>query len=45
MKLLESMVVAFSMYSKIPMPQIQWKKDNMRFAFTIGTYQYSGSIR
>lgn len=32
MKLLESMVVAFSMYSKIPMPQIQWKKDNMRFA-------------
>ena len=32
MKLLESMIVAFSMYSKIPMPQIQWKKENMRFA-------------
>lgn len=27
---LESMVVAFSMYSKIPMPQITWTKDNMR---------------
>ena len=27
-----SFVVAFSMYSKIPVPQIEWKKDNMRFA-------------
>ncbi|MCU6763056.1 cobalamin synthase [uncultured Roseburia sp.] len=32
MNLLESMIVAFSMYSKIPMPQIQWNKKNMRFA-------------
>ena len=32
MKCLESLIVAFSMYSKIPVPQIEWKKDNMRFA-------------
>lgn len=32
MNLLESLIVAFSMYSKIPMPQIQWNKNNMRFA-------------
>jgi len=27
----ESIVVAFSMYSKIPMPQIKWTKENMRY--------------
>lgn len=32
MKWLESLVVALSMYSKIPVPQIQWNKENMRFA-------------
>ena len=32
MKWLESLAVAFSMYSKIPVPQIQWNKQNMRFA-------------
>lgn len=32
MKLLQSIVIAFSMYSKIPMPKITWNKDNMRFA-------------
>lgn len=32
MKILESLVVALSMYSKIPMPQIEWKKENMRYA-------------
>ena len=32
MKLLENLVVALSMYSKIPMPQIEWTKENMRYA-------------
>lgn len=32
MKLLENMIVALSMYSKIPMPQIEWNKENMRYA-------------
>lgn len=32
MKLMESMIVAFSLYSKIPMPQIEWNKENMRYA-------------
>ena len=30
MKILESIVVAFSMYSKIPMPHIEWTKENMK---------------
>lgn len=30
MRILESMAVAFSMYSKLPMPQIEWTKENMR---------------
>lgn len=30
MKWIENMIVAFSMYSKIPMPQIEWTKQNMR---------------
>ncbi|NLI92677.1 MAG: adenosylcobinamide-GDP ribazoletransferase [Peptococcaceae bacterium] len=29
----ESIVAAFSMYSKIPMPQINWSEKNMRFSF------------
>lgn len=32
MNLLKNMVVAFSMYSKIPMPQFAWTKENMRYA-------------
>ena len=30
MTFLESIVVAFSMYSKIPMPQIEWNEKNMK---------------
>lgn len=30
--MLQSMVVAFSMYSKIPMPKITWTKKNMKYA-------------
>lgn len=32
MKWLESLIVALSMYSKLPMPHIEWTKDNMRYA-------------
>ena len=32
MKLFEPMIIAFSMYSKIPMPRIEWNKDNMKYA-------------
>ncbi len=31
MKVLRSAVIAFAMYSKIPMPEVEWKKENMRF--------------
>jgi len=31
----ESIVVAFSMYSKIPMPQVEWNDKNMRFSFVV----------
>ena len=30
--ILESMIITFSMYSKIPMPNIDWKKENMKYA-------------
>ena len=26
-----SFIIAFSMYSKIPMPKVSWSKDNMRY--------------
>ncbi len=29
---LESMVVAFSMYAKLPMPHIEWNEKNMKYA-------------
>ena len=31
-EILESMIITFSMYSKIPMPNIDWKKENMKYA-------------
>lgn len=30
--LLQSIIVSFAMYSKIPMPSIQWTKENMKYA-------------
>lgn len=32
MTLLKSMIIAFSMYSKIPMPSIQWNEKNMKYS-------------
>ena len=32
MYLLESCVIAISMYSKIPMPRVEWKEKNMKYA-------------
>lgn len=32
MNLLGSFVIAFSMYSRIPMPQMEWTKDRMKYA-------------
>lgn len=29
---IQSLIVAFSMYSKIPMPRIEWNEKNMRYA-------------
>ncbi|MEG0216497.1 MAG: adenosylcobinamide-GDP ribazoletransferase, partial [Hungatella sp.] len=31
MKLLGSLVIAFSTYSRIPMPQRTWDRENMRY--------------
>lgn len=33
MNLLYSLVIAFSMYSKIPMPTVDWTKERMRYVF------------
>lgn len=30
--LLQSMIIAFSMYSKIPMPRVEWNSKNMKYA-------------
>ena len=30
--LINSLKIAFSMYSKIPMPRTDWNKDNMKYA-------------
>ena len=32
MKIMETIVVAFSMFSALPMPEIEWSKDNMRYS-------------
>ena len=31
MKLLKAMVIAFSIYSKIPVPQFEWKEEDMEY--------------
>ncbi len=31
MRVLKSMMISFSMYSKIPMPQFEWKKEDMNY--------------
>lgn len=48
MKLVQSFVIAFAMYSKIPMPRIEWNEENMKYAMcffpaigiVIGVLQY-----
>ena len=32
MKLVQSFIIALSMYSKLPMPRIEWKEENMKYA-------------
>ena len=32
MKFLESLVIALSMYSAVPMPRVDWREDNMRWS-------------
>jgi adenosylcobinamide-GDP ribazoletransferase len=31
MKILRNMVMALSMYTKLPMPRVEWKKENMKY--------------
>ncbi|MBP3880497.1 MAG: adenosylcobinamide-GDP ribazoletransferase, partial [Lachnospiraceae bacterium] len=32
MSLLFSLIICFSLYTKIPMPNVEWSKENMRFS-------------
>lgn len=32
MKLFKSLVIAFSMYSRVPMPQFEWKEEDMQYS-------------
>ena len=31
MRIVKAMIIAFSMYSKIPMPQFQWRDEDMKY--------------
>ena len=31
MRIVKAMIIAFSMYSKIPMPQFEWKDEDMKY--------------
>lgn len=51
-KLYNSLIIAFSMYSKLPMPHADWEKENMRYTFcffplvgaVIGALVYAWSL-
>ncbi len=43
MKLINNIVVAFSMYSKIPMPKSNWEKENMDYA--IAAFPLIGGVQ
>lgn len=32
-RMMQSCIIAFAMYSKIPMPKTEWDKENMKYAF------------
>ena len=32
MRILRSLAMAFLMYSRVPMPQVEWKDENMAYA-------------
>lgn len=32
MRIIKSMIIAFSMYSKIPMPKLMWKEEDMKYS-------------
>ena len=33
MRIIKSFIIAFSMYSKIPMPRVEWKEEDMKYVF------------
>ena len=39
---LKSIIIAFSMYSKIPMPQFEWKDEDMRYV--MGAFPLVGAL-
>ena len=40
MRILRSLAMAFLMYSRVPMPQVEWKDENMAYAIDM----YLGEI-
>ena len=49
MHIIRGIAVAFSTYSKIPMPQFVWKEEDMRYSMCffpwIGAVRYWESVR
>ena len=35
---MQSLIIAFAMYSRIPMPRADWNDKNMRYAFLVPRY-------
>ncbi len=42
MTLLKSLVCAFTMYSRIPMPQVEWKEENRRYSLAL--FPFVGAV-
>ena len=40
--MIKSLISAFLMYSRIPMPQIEWKEENRRYA--LGFFPLVGAV-
>lgn len=42
LRIIKSFIIAFSMYSKIPMPQLEWKEEDMKYVFCF--FPFIGAI-
>lgn len=41
MSIINSFFIALSMYSRIPVPRVDWEKENMRYAHVLFSHDWS----